>query len=325
MSVCMSVRYERDPRGAVPRTVLEFEQGVVLPGVDGYTRLSSAHRGRQRAGCSGRRGTVVVVVGSWRWLGGCSTSRRVAAFARTITFYGSSGLPWFTSAHTLGSTHRQSRTNRHRGSSAAVTQTRLCSLTTTTPPSSPRQRAFLVIVRCPVNPNQAFCNMTNVSSGSKRAWEGNNDAESHKRPREDTRDWRDVHLDSPRRKPPPGRRDTEDRDRRASGGRPPRAGDYRPRSRERDYDRRRPSRERGRDRRDDRDRDRDRERDRDRDRSYGARRDGSRRRDTSRGSDRRRDDHRSRRPSPPRDKHLNGSTTSRAAAVKVDDEKEEGE
>ena len=106
MSVCMSVRYERDPRGAVPRTVLEFEQGVVLPGVDGYTRLSSAHRGRQRAGCSGRRGTVVVVVGSWRWLGGCSTSRRVAAFARTITFYGSSGLHWFTSAHTLGSTRR---------------------------------------------------------------------------------------------------------------------------------------------------------------------------------------------------------------------------
>ena len=89
MSVCMSVRYERDLRGAVPRTVLEFEQGVVLPGVDGYTRLSSAHRGRQRAGCSGRRGTVVVVVGSWRSLGGCSTSCRVERFATR-------GSLWFT-------------------------------------------------------------------------------------------------------------------------------------------------------------------------------------------------------------------------------------
>ncbi|KAI0648515.1 hypothetical protein C8Q79DRAFT_1008829 [Trametes meyenii] len=47
--------------------------------------------------------------------------------------------------------------------------------------------------------------MANVSSGSKRAWDGLNDADSHKRPREDPRDWRDVHLESPRRKPTPDR------------------------------------------------------------------------------------------------------------------------
>ncbi|KAI9069439.1 hypothetical protein FKP32DRAFT_63953 [Trametes sanguinea] len=105
--------------------------------------------------------------------------------------------------------------------------------------------------------------MTNVSSGSKRAWDGPNDAEAHKRPREDTRDWRDVHLDSPHRKPPaPGRRDVDDR--RANADRRPR-GDYRPLSRDRDHGRRRSrdfSRDRERDRRDDRDRDRDRGRDR---------------------------------------------------------------
>lgn len=41
---CMSVRDERSPKAGT-RTSLEFQQGVVLPGVDRYTRLSSAHRG----------------------------------------------------------------------------------------------------------------------------------------------------------------------------------------------------------------------------------------------------------------------------------------
>ncbi|RPD55298.1 hypothetical protein L226DRAFT_205579 [Lentinus tigrinus ALCF2SS1-7] len=140
--------------------------------------------------------------------------------------------------------------------------------------------------------------MTNPASGSKRAWEGN-DAESHKRPREDPRDWRDVHLDSPRRKAPhSGRRDSHDR-------RPPH-GDYRPHSRERDYSRRQPgdySRERERDRRDDKDRERERDRPRDR----------------SRGSDRRWDGPRDRRPSP----HRTNGTSSSRPPTQVDNEKEE--
>ncbi|KAK0473941.1 kinase-like domain-containing protein [Armillaria novae-zelandiae] len=37
--------------------------------------------------------------------------------------------------------------------------------------------------------------MTNMSSGSKRSWEGrDSNYREHKKPREDTRDWRDVHL-----------------------------------------------------------------------------------------------------------------------------------
>ncbi|KAK0455259.1 kinase-like domain-containing protein [Desarmillaria tabescens] len=37
--------------------------------------------------------------------------------------------------------------------------------------------------------------MTNMSSGSKRSWEGRESSyREHKKPREDTRDWRDVHL-----------------------------------------------------------------------------------------------------------------------------------
>ncbi|KAK0210088.1 kinase-like domain-containing protein [Desarmillaria ectypa] len=37
--------------------------------------------------------------------------------------------------------------------------------------------------------------MTNMSSGSKRSWEGRDSSfREHKKPREDTRDWRDVHL-----------------------------------------------------------------------------------------------------------------------------------
>ncbi|TBU29290.1 hypothetical protein BD311DRAFT_276559 [Dichomitus squalens] len=168
--------------------------------------------------------------------------------------------------------------------------------------------------------------MTNVSSGSKRVWEGPNNTDSHKRPREDHRDWRDVHLDSPRRKgPPPSRRDSKDRDRRGNGDRRPPRGDYRPLSRDRDYDKRRPrDYSRDRDRRDDRGKDRDRERDR----SRGERRGDGSRRDSSRGSDRRRDDHhRIRRPSPPhtRERHLNGTSGAHTQPNRVQDEKEEGE
>ena len=43
---CMSVRDERSPKAGT-RTSLEFQQCVVLPGVDRYTRLSSAHRFRR--------------------------------------------------------------------------------------------------------------------------------------------------------------------------------------------------------------------------------------------------------------------------------------
>ena len=208
--------------------------------------------------------------------------------------------------------------------SAAVTQTSPSALTTTTAVAADNE-PFLLIVRCPVNPNRLVLNMTNVSSGSKRPWDGPNDTGSHKRPREDARDWRDVHLDSPRRKGS-GRRDSNDLDRRGGDRRPPR-GDYRPRSRDRDHDRRRPrDYSGGRDRRDDRDRDK--EKERERDRSRGSRRDDGPRRDNSRGSDRRRDDHRrSRRPSPPhsKDKRVNGASDPHSHASNVQDEKEEGE
>ncbi|KAF7791035.1 hypothetical protein EIP86_001994 [Pleurotus ostreatoroseus] len=141
--------------------------------------------------------------------------------------------------------------------------------------------------------------MTNVPSGSKRPWDGNTDTDSHKRPREGSRDWRDVHLKSPRRKPAADRRDSVDR----------RKGEYRPRSRDRDG-----RRGRGRDRRDDRSRerrhDRERERDRERDRGYNDRRDDSRR-----------DDRRRHSPS----SQLNGQANGRTVTPQEESEKEEGE
>ena len=107
--------------------------------------------------------------------------------------------------------------------------------------------------------------MTNVPSGSKRPWDGAPDKDVHKRPREDSRDWRDVHLRSPRGKPHSDRRDYPQRSR--------------------DYERRR-SRDLSRDggRRDDKERDRDRERRHDRERA----RDSYSRRDEPRRDDRRR-------------------------------------
>jgi serine/threonine-protein kinase PRP4 len=107
--------------------------------------------------------------------------------------------------------------------------------------------------------------MTNISSGSnKRALEGDNgyDADSRtKRPRErereDPRDWREVHLRSPREA---GKPSGEGGSRREDG-----RGDRRDSAR-REIDHRRPADYgRSRDRRDDRDRDRD----------YRPRRDGS--------------------------------------------------
>jgi serine/threonine-protein kinase PRP4 len=73
--------------------------------------------------------------------------------------------------------------------------------------------------------------MTNTPSGSKRPWDSSADAEqeSHKRPREkdDTRDWRDVHLSS-RRKSSYSRRDSGDYSRQSR--------DSHPSSRSRGYD-----------------------------------------------------------------------------------------
>lgn len=150
--------------------------------------------------------------------------------------------------------------------------------------------------------------MTNVPSGSKRPWDGSTDTDSHKRPRESSRDWRDVHLKSPRGKPVPDRRDSIDR----------RRGEYRPRSRDRDG-----RRDRGRERREDRSRerrhDRDRDRARERDRDYYDRRDETRR-DAGR-----RDEHRRLSPSGLPPNLSNGHTNGRAVTPKADSEKEEGE
>src|ERR1700722_16799648 len=91
--------------------------------------------------------------------------------------------------------------------------------------------------------------MTNISSGSKRSWDGVEvESSKRQREREEPRDWRDVHLKSPRRNPPTNRRVGSDKrfpDERSRHGRP-RSADHR-----RISD---PSKERP--RRDDRDRDR---------------------------------------------------------------------
>lgn len=51
--------------------------------------------------------------------------------------------------------------------------------------------------------------MTNTPSGSKRPYEGSYE-ESRKRPRDDTKDWRDVHLNSRRKELSHSRRDSGD-------------------------------------------------------------------------------------------------------------------
>jgi hypothetical protein len=102
--------------------------------------------------------------------------------------------------------------------------------------------------------------MTNTSAGSKRSWKGHAaESHSHKRHRDEPRDWRDVHLKSPtdkRSKSSSSRRDSIDkRDPGRSREDPRRPSDH-----SRDWDR-------DKDRRDGRDHDRDRERDRNRARS----------------------------------------------------------
>lgn len=148
--------------------------------------------------------------------------------------------------------------------------------------------------------------MTNVSSGSKRSWEGTSEPSSHKRPREreDTRDWRDVHLRSPRSKPSSNRKDAIDR--RDSLDR--RRAEYGGRSRDYDHRRRDYSRDRDRDR--DRDRRDDKDRDRDRERSYYRR------------DEPRRDDHQ--KVSPKSEVIANGKPVNRTLS-KNDSEREEGE
>lgn len=146
--------------------------------------------------------------------------------------------------------------------------------------------------------------MTNVSSGSKRSWEGN-EASSNKRAREkeDPRDWKDVHLSSPKRREDRRRHDYRDEHR----------DEHHSRSREHDHYRRSGD-YRDRDRREGRDRDR--ERDRARDRDHGSRRDVDK-------DGLRRDDSRRHSPAP---RHANGRTAElRDGTPKVDSEKEEGE
>lgn len=65
--------------------------------------------------------------------------------------------------------------------------------------------------------------MTNTPSGSKRTWDESYHAEQQRRKRardkDDPKDWRDVHLNEDRRKPPSNRRDRD--------GRPRQERDYR--------------------------------------------------------------------------------------------------
>lgn len=151
--------------------------------------------------------------------------------------------------------------------------------------------------------------MTNIPSGAKRSWEGS-EVVSHKRPRErdDARDWRDVHLRSPRHKTHTGGRESVDR--RDVGERRSRHGsEYRG---SRDHDHRRSSDYRDRDRRDDREKVRDRD--------QHLRRDGGRK-----------ENHRRRSPPSSRDDRGNGSVNGHSIVNgdvhrhRDDSEKEEGE
>lgn len=47
--------------------------------------------------------------------------------------------------------------------------------------------------------------MTNISAGQKRSWDGVEHETKRPREREEPKDWRDVHLRSPARKPPNSR------------------------------------------------------------------------------------------------------------------------
>ncbi|KAH8100376.1 kinase-like domain-containing protein [Cristinia sonorae] len=135
--------------------------------------------------------------------------------------------------------------------------------------------------------------MTNIPSGSKRSWEGNEPPSKRAREKEDARDWKDVHLNSPKRRD--DRRRADNRDDYRNGHR---------RSREPDHHRRPSDYTRDRERRDDRDRDRNRDRD-----------DSRKERTRENG----RPDN-SRRPSPSR-----RSAEPYSATPRADSEREEGE
>ncbi|KAG1837890.1 hypothetical protein C8R48DRAFT_115626 [Suillus tomentosus] len=144
--------------------------------------------------------------------------------------------------------------------------------------------------------------MTNTSAGSKRSWEGHAaESHSHKRHRDEPRDWRDVHLKSPtdkRSKSSSSRRDSIDkREPRRS-----REDSRRPSDHSRDWDR-------DKDRRDDRGRDRDRERDRDHDREHRRR------------EDNRKDEYRRR--TPPRNRRSPAPTNGHSYQAKDYSDKEE--
>ncbi|KAG1854794.1 kinase-like domain-containing protein [Suillus subalutaceus] len=146
--------------------------------------------------------------------------------------------------------------------------------------------------------------MTNASAGSKRSWEGHAaESHSHKRHRDEPRDWRDVHLKSPtdkRSKSNSSRRDSIDKREPGRSREDPR----RPSDHSRDWDR-------DKDRRDGRDRDRDRERDRDRDREHRRREDD------------RKDEHRRR--TPPRNRRSPAPSNGHSHQAKDYSDKEEGE
>ncbi|KAG1778357.1 kinase-like domain-containing protein [Suillus placidus] len=144
--------------------------------------------------------------------------------------------------------------------------------------------------------------MTNASAGSKRSWEGHAaESHSHKRHRDEPRDWRDVHLKSltdKHSKPSSSRRDSVDK---REPGRS-REDSWRPNDYSRDWDR-----DKG--RRDSRDRDR--ERDRDRDREHRRREDD------------RKDEHRRR--TPPRNRRSPALSNGHSYQAKDYSDKEEGE
>lgn len=91
--------------------------------------------------------------------------------------------------------------------------------------------------------------MTNVTAGHKRTWDGADDTQKRSRARDDPKDWRDVYLDYPDRKPPPHRRESERHSTSRRHSRDGRSGDG---GRRRDSDYRRTSEQRERSKRDDR-------------------------------------------------------------------------
>ncbi|KAF9481290.1 kinase-like protein [Pholiota conissans] len=81
--------------------------------------------------------------------------------------------------------------------------------------------------------------MTNVSSGQKRSWDGaENEAKKRPRDRDEPKDWRDVHLKSPGRKPSSGRHHGSDRGRRSPARHDSRRGGNSSSHRRRDADHR---------------------------------------------------------------------------------------